>query len=103
MAVDYNNEYGRIAGRMTQLIKKTIDDLGLVDSGKLKNTARFEYIAERDGDAKFTLVAQDYFKYVDARYGIMKALYESSEYKKMVDDIARINADFIADEISKSL
>lgn len=99
--MDLNAEYGRIATKLTNLVKKTIDDKGLVDSGKMKNTARFEYVTKKDGDAKLTLIAQDYFKYVDARYGIMKAVYASSEYKSIVDEITKIEADYLFDKATK--
>lgn len=93
--MNLNAEYSKIAVRLTNLVKKTIDDKGLVDSGKMRNTARFEYVVKPDGDAKLTLIAQDYFKYVDKRYGIMDSVFASSEYSSIVDQITKIEADYI--------
>lgn len=98
---DLNTEYRKIANRLTKLVQSTIDSKGLVDTGKLKNTAHFDYVLGKDGEVRFTLIAQDYFKYVDKKFKIMDTFYKSSEYKAIVDDIAKIEADYIISLFNK--
>lgn len=98
---DLQSKYNAIASRMTKLVQSIINGKGLVDSGKLVNSTRFEAIKKNEFDYSLQLISQDYFKYLDGRYGIMKAFYASSEYKRIVDDIVKIEADYLIDGFSK--
>lgn len=81
--------YKPIEDKLTELIKKKIREDGLVKSGKLINSISTKF----DGTS-FVIMAEDYYKYLDAEYNISQEVIESNEFTSFLED-------YLAKEIEK--
>jgi hypothetical protein len=83
-----NINWNAIAKYIEKLIKDKIKEKKLVKSGKLLNSIE----VKSDGDGGFSVIAEDYFKYLDEEHKISKEVFDSQEL-----------ADFIENEIAEAI
>lgn len=74
-------DYAPVCRKLEDLIKKKIQDEGLVDSGTLLKSIHAYY---KDGN--FYVDGEDYFKYLDDKHGISQSIYESDEFIIYMED-----------------
>lgn len=81
MAQDLN----QLSRVLTNLIKQEIKNKGLVDTGKLYKSieAKVNYT---NGKISFDIIAEDYFEFLDNRYGIMDAVLKKTEWNNALED-----------------
>jgi len=96
--VDFASEYSKIADELTRLVQDELRRQGLVDTGSLLNSVRFVANPSPQGYT-IEMEALDYFKYVDERYGILDAVFNSSEYDNIGNQIAELYSLYIIEQI----
>lgn len=73
--------YKPIADKLEELIKKKIKDEKLVETGKLLGS-----ISVKFNNGSFDVIAEDYYKYLDAKYNISESVIESNEFTSFVEE-----------------
>jgi hypothetical protein len=77
-----------IAVELTEKLKRIIRDKGLVDTGKLTRSIKVN-VTKRSNSIEITIETEDYFKYLDDKYGITKALFTEQLYTDIENRIGR--------------
>lgn len=85
-----------VAKKLEDLIKKRIISEGLVKTGKLLNSIK----VVSDNQGGFTLESEDYFKYLDKEYHLLKEAYESPEFTTFLEDYIAV---YIEKELEQNL
>lgn len=75
-------DYNRIARKMEDLIKKSIKDYGLIDTG-----AMYDSIEVTVNASGYEISAVEYFKYHNSDYNIVKDVVESNEFISFMEDM----------------
>jgi hypothetical protein len=99
--MSYKNDLEKIANKVKELIKADIQTKGLVDTGRLYNSVTVNVKLNNDNSFEFEFMTEDYFKYVDARYDIIKDVTASSQFKALEDELLQATMDFYEDELDK--
>jgi hypothetical protein len=75
-------ELKRASDLLAKLIKDELSRQKLIDSGNLIKSIKPRYTITSQG-YKLSIEALDYFKYLDARYNIMKNVLSSAAFKEV--------------------
>lgn len=87
--------------RMEVLVKAEITRQKLVDSGQLLRSVKFRFKMTPEGPM-LQLEAEDYFKFLDSDYGIMKNVYKTVDFKNIIKEIgAAVAKDAVSDILGK--
>lgn len=85
---------GDVCSQLNRLFKDEIKRQGLISSGRLFNSIKWTY-----DNSGFHMIAEDYFKFVDARYKISENVLGS---KKFADVMEKYYAGVIEDELTST-
>ena len=66
----------KIAKKLEEMIKASIKEKGLVDTGKLYNSIKVTV----DDKGNYSIKAEDYFVFLNEKYDILKPITESKEF-----------------------
>lgn len=75
-------DYALIEDKIASLIKRKIQDEGLVETGKLLNSISVKY-----SNGGFIIIAEDYFKYLDGKHKITEFVFNSQELRDFIEII----------------
>jgi len=83
---DLSIDWNPISKLLEKLIKQKITSEKLVKSGKLLNSIE----VKSDGNGNFSVIAEDYFKFLDSEHKISESVLNSDEFTDFVqEEIAR--------------
>jgi hypothetical protein len=69
-----------VCNLLNKLFKDEIKRQGLVSSGRLLNSIKWSY-----DNSGFHMIAEDYFKFVDAKYKITENVLESPKFANVME------------------
>ena len=99
--MSYKKDLEKIANKVKDLIKADIQSKGLIDSGRLYDSITVSVKLNNDNSFKFDFMTEDYFKYVDGRYNIIRDVTSSSQFKAIENELLQATIDFYDDELDK--
>lgn len=88
--------YSPVERKLEELIRLEIKREGLVKSGKLYESIKVIY----KGSGSFEVEAEDYFKYLDERYGIVDSVVNSTEFGDFLENFITINLEKKLDDVN---
>jgi hypothetical protein len=83
---ELKRELDIIAKELTVELKSIIKRKGLYEKGKLFNSVEARVTFAPDG-AKISIIAEDYYKYLDDKYQLTKTLFSSEVFKNIESSI----------------
>ncbi len=81
-----------VANKIEEMIKQSINDLGLVKTGKLLRSIKVTV----DDNGTYSIKAEDYFEFLNKEYKIVDTVIESSELNNYIEKYLEV-------EINKAL
>lgn len=89
MAVNINNEINQIETALTKLIQNEIKKQGLVKTGRLLNSVKWEGKQVGD-DFQFKMISEDYYEQLDKKHNITKNAFATNDYKDIQKRISNL-------------
>lgn len=99
--MSYKQDIERIAEDVKVLIQADIKAKGLVDTGRLLNSIEPRVKLNSDNSFEMDFYAEDYFKYVDGRYDIIKDVTSSAQFKQIEDRLLDATVKMYEEELDK--
>jgi phosphorylcholine metabolism protein LicD len=90
------------ANIIENLIKDEIIRQGLIDSGTLLDSVKCNYTIN-DGVISFSVIAEDYFQYLDERYNITSNAFSNAEYDRALTLMADATSLLIIEDLNKTI
>lgn len=84
---------------MTNLIQDELVKKGLVDTGKLKRSIKTEVKFTNKGKLDINVAGEDYFKFLDNKFDIVKDAMNSSSFKKVSESIEELYVEFLEQQL----
>lgn len=81
-----------ISNKIEELIKERIKELGLVKTGKLLNSIK----VSSDSEGNFSIIAEDYYNYLDEEYNISRYVLDGSELISFIEN-------YVSTQIEKNI
>ena len=99
--MSYQSDLNRAAGLITGLIKSTIQNKGLVDTGKLLNSISTTVsINSETGAFQIKVSGEDYFEYLDNKFNIVDDAFASSAFASIEEILNTAYMSFLEDKIN---
>lgn len=85
----YKKDLVKISKKVEKLVKKTITEMGHVQTGMMRKSIVCEAIVDDDG-FDLEIKGIHYFKYVDGRFGILDRAFKSRDFKQIKKEIQQL-------------
>lgn len=90
-----------ISTSIENIIKQTISNKGLVDTGTLLNSIKASITIDTSGEMQIKIVGEDYFKYLDDEHNIVNDAFSSQSFAQIEEEISNAYLKYLTEKIEE--